>query len=87
VLAPGEPGDPTQIIDARDLARFAIKTIEENITGIYNTVGPESPLTWAEFLYGIRAVTRARVGEEIGETIPSRTGEVGGAQDGKAQHR
>jgi 2'-hydroxyisoflavone reductase len=61
VLAPGDPSDPTQIIDAHDLATFTIKTIEENINGIFNTVGPASPLTWAEFLYGIRSVTRARV--------------------------
>ncbi len=61
VLAPGTPTDPTQIIDARDLARFVIKSIEENINGTFNAVGPGSPLTWAEFLYGIRAVTSADV--------------------------
>ncbi len=57
VLAPGDPTDPTQIIDASDLGRFAIKTLEDDISGVFNTVGPASPLTWAEFLYGIRAVT------------------------------
>ncbi len=61
VLAPGEPSDPTQIIDAHDLARFAIKTLEDDINGIYNTVGPASAMTWAEFLYGIRAVTAAEM--------------------------
>ena len=25
-------------------------------TGAYNVAGPESPLSWAEMLYGIRAV-------------------------------
>ena len=57
VLAPGDPDDPTQIIDPHDLARFVIKVLEEDINGIYNAVGPEAPMTWAEFLYGIRAVT------------------------------
>ena len=57
VLAPGEPTDPWQIIDPHDLAAFVIKILEEDINGIYNTVGPEAPLTTAEFLYGVKAVT------------------------------
>ncbi len=61
VLAPGDPTDPLQIIDPHDLARFVIKILEEDINGIYNTVGPEAPMTMAEFLYGIRAVTSSRV--------------------------
>ncbi len=61
VLAPGDPADPVQIIDPHDLARFVIKILEEDINGIYNTVGPASPLTWGEFLYGIRAVTSSNV--------------------------
>ncbi len=61
VLAPGAPTDPTQYIDARDLARFTIKSIEEDVNGTFNMVGPGSKLTWAEFLYGIRAVTSADV--------------------------
>ncbi len=61
VLAPGDPTDPIQIIDAHDLARFVIKILEDDIDGIYNTMGPGSPLTTAEFLYGIRAVTTSKV--------------------------
>jgi 2'-hydroxyisoflavone reductase len=61
VLAPGDPTDPVQIIDPHDLARFVIKILEEDINGIYNTVGPASPLTWGEFLYGVRAVTSSPV--------------------------
>ena len=61
VLAPGEPTDPVQLIDPHDLARFVIKILEEDINGIYNTVGPEAPLTMAELLYGIRAATSNRV--------------------------
>ena len=61
ILAPGAPTDPVQIIDPHDLARFVIKILEEDINGIYNTVGPASPLTWGEFLYGVRAVTNSNV--------------------------
>lgn len=57
VLAPGDPDYPMQIIDPHDLAAFVIKIIEEDINGTFNTVGPGSPMTTAEFLYGIKAVT------------------------------
>ncbi len=56
VMAPGTPDDPTQYIDARDLAEFDIHLIETRQTGTYSAVGPRSPLSMAELLYGIRAV-------------------------------
>jgi 2'-hydroxyisoflavone reductase len=37
-IAPGAPGDPFQVIDARDLAAFAINAVERNFTGTYNLV-------------------------------------------------
>ncbi len=61
VLAPGDPSDPTQIIDARDLTGWMIRMLEQGETGIYNATGPIRPLTMAEMLYGIRAVTSADV--------------------------
>jgi 2'-hydroxyisoflavone reductase len=54
VLAPGTPTDPVQVIDARDLAEFAIKCAEEGIVGTYNVTGPQSKLTMGEMLGGIR---------------------------------
>ena len=57
VMGPGTPGDPTQHIDARDLAEFQIHLIEQRKLGTYSAVGPLSELTMAELLYGIRAVT------------------------------
>ncbi len=57
VMAPGTPDDPTQHIDARDLAEFQISLIEQRKLGTYNAVGPLSQLTMAGLLYGIRAVT------------------------------
>lgn len=56
VMAPGTPDDPTQHIDARDLAEFDIHLIEQRRVGTYSAVGPLSPLSMAELLYGIRAV-------------------------------
>jgi 2'-hydroxyisoflavone reductase len=56
VLAPGNPSDPVQIIDARDLAEFTIRACETETTGVYNCTGPQSRLTISELLGGVRAV-------------------------------
>jgi 2'-hydroxyisoflavone reductase len=44
VLAPGSPDDPVQFIDARDLAEWTIRMVENRETGIYNATGPAKPL-------------------------------------------
>lgn len=59
VMAPGNVTDPVQFIDARDLAEWTIRMIEAKATGTYNATGPDKPLTIAEMLYGIKAVTTA----------------------------
>jgi 2'-hydroxyisoflavone reductase len=61
VLAPGQPEDPTQFIDVRDLAEWMIRLAENRTFGTFNATGPGSPLTVAELLYGIRAVTTSAV--------------------------
>lgn len=61
VLAPGAPEDRVQIIDARDLAEWTVRMVEQNATGTYNALGPKSPLSIAEMLYGIRAATTSDV--------------------------
>lgn len=57
VLAPGNPTDPVQFIDARDLAEFIIRVCEDGTTGTYNCTGPRAPITMGEMLGGVRAVT------------------------------
>ena len=57
VLAPDKPDDPCQFIDSRDLAEFMIRMAEQREFGVYNAIGPEKPMTIAELLYGIKAVT------------------------------
>lgn len=54
VLAPGTPKDPTQIIDARDLAEWTIRMAEDGEVGVYNATGPEQPRPIGEMLEGIR---------------------------------
>ena len=54
VLAPGKPDDPVQFIDARDLAEWTIRMVENRETGIYNATGPAKPLGIGEMLNGIK---------------------------------
>jgi len=58
ILAPGDPTDPVQIIDARDLAEWAIRMVEQGTTGIFNATGPKSTLTIGDMLAGIKKVTK-----------------------------
>lgn len=57
VLSPGNPSDPVQYIDVRDLADFVITCVENDTTGTFNATGPNSPTNMAELLYGCKAVT------------------------------
>jgi 2'-hydroxyisoflavone reductase len=57
VLAPGNPEAAVQFIDARDLAAFAVKLIEDGHTGVYNATGPDHRLTFQELLHGCKVVS------------------------------
>lgn len=59
VLAPGNPSDPVQFIDARDLAEWTIRMAEQDATGIYNATGPAQPLTIGAMLEGIKTALSA----------------------------
>jgi 2'-hydroxyisoflavone reductase len=53
VLAPGAPTDPVQFIDARDLAEWIIRMVEQREVGIYNATGPKTELGIGDMLKGI----------------------------------
>lgn len=57
MLAPGQPDHRLLYIDVRDLAAWTIRQVEARQTGVYNTYGPDYPLTMAEFLEECRRVT------------------------------
>lgn len=57
ILAPGDGTDPVQIIDVRDLMEFTVRLAESGTAGVFNGVGIGAPLSMAEMLYGVRAVT------------------------------
>jgi 2'-hydroxyisoflavone reductase len=43
VLAPHAPSEPTQMIDVRDLAEWAVRVAEDKVTGIFNVARPAVP--------------------------------------------
>jgi NAD dependent epimerase/dehydratase family. len=55
VLAPGDPKDPVQFIDGRDLAEWTIRMVENGETGIYNATGPAKELGIGGMLDGIKS--------------------------------
>jgi nucleoside-diphosphate-sugar epimerase len=60
VLAPSDPSDPVQFIDARDLAEWTIRMVENGETGIYNATGPAKKLGIGEMLNGIKAANNSK---------------------------
>jgi 2'-hydroxyisoflavone reductase len=56
-LAPGGGGDPVQYVDARDLAGFVVRVIEEDVVGVFNAAGPEKRLSMKEMLDASRKAT------------------------------
>src|SRR5438270_14025531 len=44
VMAPGQPSDPVQFIDARDLADWTIRMCENGAVGKFNATGPARQL-------------------------------------------
>jgi 2'-hydroxyisoflavone reductase len=60
VLAPEPQHQPVQLIDARDLADWLVRTAEERTAGVFNATGPAGWLTMADLLEGVRAATGGR---------------------------
>lgn len=61
MLWPGTPGDKAQIIDVRDLANFVVDSVEQRITGTYNTVTPAGSYSMGDLLADSMAVTATEV--------------------------
>jgi len=59
VLAPGSPSDPMQIIDARDLAEWTIRMVEQGTVGAFNATGPRTRLSMGKMLSDIKKTTNS----------------------------
>lgn len=59
LLAPGSPERPVQLLDARDLAAWVVRCVEDGASGLYNASGPEERLTMAGLLDAIAHATGA----------------------------
>jgi 2'-hydroxyisoflavone reductase len=56
VLAPGDASDPIQVIDARDLASWVIRLLEDSVAGTFHAVSPPPPFGFGDLLTAIAAV-------------------------------
>ncbi len=61
MVVPGNPGDPIQVIDVKDLADWIVHCIEETIIGVYNATGPAQELSMKAMLEGIRGGIQSKV--------------------------
>ena len=50
VAVPGDPGQPVQIIDSRDLARLVVQLLADDRPGAFHAVGPATPVTIGELI-------------------------------------
>ena len=57
MLAPGDPDQPMQLIDVRDLADWLLHAIDQGLSGAYNATGPIGMTTMREFLTECVAAT------------------------------
>jgi 2'-hydroxyisoflavone reductase len=55
VLAPGDPGDPIQVIDARDMASWIVSMVEGRHPGTFHAVSPPPPFSFGDLLEAIVA--------------------------------
>ena len=50
ILCPGDPAEPVQFIDVRDLAAWIIRLVEKQTTGVFNATGPADPLSFGALI-------------------------------------
>ena len=61
MIVSGDPTDPIQFIDVRDVADWIVHCLEQNIFGIYNVTGPAQALPMKKMLEGVRTGTASKV--------------------------
>ncbi|MEU4834833.1 NAD-dependent epimerase/dehydratase family protein [Streptosporangium sp. NPDC023615] len=55
VLAPGDPADPVQVVDARDLAAWIVSMLERERGGVFHAATPAPPFSFGDLLETVAA--------------------------------
>jgi 2'-hydroxyisoflavone reductase len=55
VLAPGDPADPIQVIDARDMATWTVQLAQRATGGVFHAVSPAPPFGFGDLLETVAA--------------------------------
>lgn len=63
MLAPGGGHDHVQVVDARDIARFMVSVVENDVHGTFNMAGPR--MTWSTFMQTLGVATATWVPSEV----------------------
>ena len=53
VVVPGPPDAPAQVIDARDMAAWMVRLLEDGRSGAFHAASPAPPFTWREQIEAI----------------------------------
>ncbi|MEV7967692.1 NAD-dependent epimerase/dehydratase family protein [Sphaerisporangium sp. NPDC088356] len=61
VVLPGDPGQPVQVVDSRDLARLVVRLVAGDRPGVFNAVGPAEPVTMGGLIEACAAAAGSRV--------------------------
>ncbi len=61
VAVPGDPAQPVQIIDSRDLARLVVQLLADDRPGAFHAVGPAEPVTLGGLIETCARVTGTQV--------------------------
>lgn len=64
VLAPGDPADPIQVIDARDMAAWIVALAARRVSGVFHAASPEPVFCFGKLLAEISAAV-APAGTEL----------------------
>lgn len=65
IALPGDPDQPVQVVDSRDLARLVVQLLADDRPGAFHAVGPAEPTT----LRGLIQTCASAVGTEV-EVVP-----------------
>ncbi|MFC7546641.1 NAD-dependent epimerase/dehydratase family protein [Plantactinospora sp. GCM10030261] len=61
VALPGDPAQPVQVLDVRDLGRFVVRLLTDDQPGTFHAVGPAEPTTLADLIHTCATVAGTRI--------------------------